>query len=289
MRPKSSFVRSNNNNNNEAPKSSLLDRLQRLSLEEKAATAAAATEAAKATRLTSQYQLNYTPMPVGLRKDLWEEGWKYRNIRRRDGFNHFKLEWMILTDRGRRGSAAAAAAAARKRSEEQNGDDRHHPAWEPLNLPPTKLEKKRLRLLKIYERAAKRTAAKAAASQRPKSSYHHGARRAALDFDSEEEEHRDDEGGKKLEPISSYERNKLNNLRSNIALPTCSSVTSSVVGTATAAAAAAKTVTNNGIKASAEVQTETESEPDKFPQPPGSPRKKIVSSSSTVTKPKVQI
>jgi len=43
--------------------------------------------------LVSQYKLSFRPMPVGMRKRVWEEGWNYRNQRRKDGFNHFRLEW----------------------------------------------------------------------------------------------------------------------------------------------------------------------------------------------------
>ena len=43
--------------------------------------------------LASQYQLNYRPMPLGVRKQVWEEGLNYREQRKKAGFNHFRLEW----------------------------------------------------------------------------------------------------------------------------------------------------------------------------------------------------
>jgi hypothetical protein len=46
----------------------------------------------------SQYQLNYQPMEYGIRKNLWEEGYRHRNDRKQMGFKHTKLEWRNLTD-----------------------------------------------------------------------------------------------------------------------------------------------------------------------------------------------
>ena len=77
----------------------ILEKLKRLSLDEKIAKQNQAFKAAVAANLTSQYQLNFRPMPVGVRKRLWEEGYRYRNQRKKNGFNHFKLEWKLATDR----------------------------------------------------------------------------------------------------------------------------------------------------------------------------------------------
>ncbi len=74
----------------------VIKKLQQLSLEEKVQKK---VNSSKSTTLTSQYQLNYRPMPVGVRKDVWEEGFRYRNQRKKNGFNHFKLEWKIISDR----------------------------------------------------------------------------------------------------------------------------------------------------------------------------------------------
>ena len=43
--------------------------------------------------MSSQYQTNYRPMPVGLRQKLWREGYECRNRRKMQGFKHSKLEW----------------------------------------------------------------------------------------------------------------------------------------------------------------------------------------------------
>ena len=48
---------------------------------------------------TSQYQNNFQPMAAGVRTTLWQEGFKYREFRRKNGFNHTKLEWIVPTDR----------------------------------------------------------------------------------------------------------------------------------------------------------------------------------------------
>jgi hypothetical protein len=47
----------------------------------------------------SQYHQNYQPMAKGLRHSVWEEGYKQRCERKQNGFNHFKLEWIVPTDR----------------------------------------------------------------------------------------------------------------------------------------------------------------------------------------------
>ena len=43
---------------------------------------------------------NYQPMAKGVRSRLWKEGYDQRIHRKKNGFNHFKLEWMVPTDRG---------------------------------------------------------------------------------------------------------------------------------------------------------------------------------------------
>ena len=48
---------------------------------------------------TSQYHQNYQPMLKGLRIETWQEGWKQRCERKKNGFNHFTLEWIVPTDR----------------------------------------------------------------------------------------------------------------------------------------------------------------------------------------------
>ena len=44
---------------------------------------------------SSQYELNYRPMVAGLRRKLWEEGYRHRNQRKLKGFRHEKLEWRV--------------------------------------------------------------------------------------------------------------------------------------------------------------------------------------------------
>ena len=46
---------------------------------------------------SSQYELNYRPMVAGLRRKLWEEGYRHRNQRKLKGFRHEKLEWRMPT------------------------------------------------------------------------------------------------------------------------------------------------------------------------------------------------
>ena len=42
---------------------------------------------------------SYLPMKAGVRTTLWKEGYEYREFRRKNGFNHAKLEWIVPTDR----------------------------------------------------------------------------------------------------------------------------------------------------------------------------------------------
>ncbi len=92
------------------------------------------------------------------------------------------------------------------------------PAMEALDLPKTKLEKKREKLVKMYERAAEKHN-----RQRPSTS-HPGVRRLRIDenIDVDEEIRRKSDN----QVVTSYERNRLNNMKSHIALPTYSSVSS---------------------------------------------------------------
>ena len=53
----------------------------------------------KKSEKNSQYQNNYQPMAAGIRTTLWQEGFEYREYRRKNGFNHTKLEWIVPTDR----------------------------------------------------------------------------------------------------------------------------------------------------------------------------------------------
>lgn len=48
---------------------------------------------------TSTNQSSYQPMAAGIRTTLWQEGFEYREYRRKNGFNHTKLEWIVPTDR----------------------------------------------------------------------------------------------------------------------------------------------------------------------------------------------
>ena len=48
---------------------------------------------------TSTNQSSYQPMAAGIRTTLWQEGYEYREYRRKNGFNHTKLEWIVPTDR----------------------------------------------------------------------------------------------------------------------------------------------------------------------------------------------
>ena len=72
----------------------LFERLKKLSLEERTKG-----EVNNGPGLNSQYQLNYRPMSKGVRVRLWEEGFKYRGMRKRTGFTHTKIEWNVPTFR----------------------------------------------------------------------------------------------------------------------------------------------------------------------------------------------
>ena len=110
-----------------------------------------------------------------------------------------------------------------------NGD---LPPLEHLNLPPTKLEKKRIKLKRMYE--------KAILKQRPKTSIESN-RLKPDDLDSPDRRRKSDNQVSKdswnwnpdpgqfsiFQIITSYERNRLNNLKSHIALPTATSTISS--------------------------------------------------------------
>ena len=50
-------------------------------------------------KTSSQYRNNYQPLEVGMRTFLWKEGFEQRVHRKKNGFNHFKLEWLVPTDR----------------------------------------------------------------------------------------------------------------------------------------------------------------------------------------------
>ena len=84
-----------------------------------------------------------------------------------------------------------------------------HSLQEPLVLPPTKLEEKRTKLLRLYERKEKKR----------------------LAFEIEKDQKRQQELSKvdahgnpiKDPELSDYEKNKLNNGKSHIEVPTCSS------------------------------------------------------------------
>ena len=80
----------------------IIDKLRKLSvdnIERKGEAGAGKKSRHKNGTLISQYELMYKPLQVGLRKSLWEEGYKYRNERRKNGFNHVKLEWRLPSER----------------------------------------------------------------------------------------------------------------------------------------------------------------------------------------------
>ena len=54
-------------------------------------------KASKSSLSTNQQA--FQPMPAGIRTELWAEGFQYREFRRKNGFNHTKLEWIVPTDR----------------------------------------------------------------------------------------------------------------------------------------------------------------------------------------------
>lgn len=98
-------------------------------------------------------------------------------------------------------------SAGRKRcvdSKDPNSD------YETLFLPPTKLQIKSRRLKKLYEKQQ---------LQRRPSTSHPGRRNLKLATDKEDPE---------LEALTSYARNKLNNSKSHIALPTYDSSASNL-------------------------------------------------------------
>ncbi len=84
-----------------AAKADVLDKLRELSIKEDVQSKKADHRPARPP--SSQYSLNYRPLVEGLRKRLWEEGYKYRNERKLTGFTHEKIEWRMATDRGKSG------------------------------------------------------------------------------------------------------------------------------------------------------------------------------------------
>jgi hypothetical protein len=73
----------------------VLDKLRKLSIREEADSSERTR--AQPRPMSSQYDLNYRPLAVGLRKMLWEEGYLWRNQRRMIGFQHEKIEWRLPT------------------------------------------------------------------------------------------------------------------------------------------------------------------------------------------------
>ena len=43
---------------------------------------------------------NGVEMFIGVRSKLWYEGYEQRIVRKKNGFKHSALEWMVPTDRG---------------------------------------------------------------------------------------------------------------------------------------------------------------------------------------------
>ena len=79
-------------------KKSLESRMRSVSLDVSASKGHLSTSNNKANVL-SQYDQNYKPMAKGLRIQSWYEGYQQRCERKKNGFNHFKLEWIVPTDR----------------------------------------------------------------------------------------------------------------------------------------------------------------------------------------------
>ena len=75
------------------------EKLRQLSLEDKLDKQLKAWKSAKTCVPLSQYQTHFKPLALGVRKNLWEEGYRYRSRRKQSGHSHFKLEWNALTDR----------------------------------------------------------------------------------------------------------------------------------------------------------------------------------------------
>ena len=181
------------------PKNGMLDKLRQLSISDEAPEEIGRDRPLPRPH-SSNYQLDFRPMAAGVRKKLWEEGYRYRNQRKMKGFRHEKIEWRLpSTERpppekhGPRSSRKKPCGHLREAN----------PDYEPLFLPPTKLQMKSRRLKKLYEKKQQQV------RRRPSSVC---------------PEREDPESA----ALTSYARNKINNSKSHIAPPTYESSTLSL-------------------------------------------------------------
>lgn len=145
-------------------------------------------------RAVSSYQKNYQPLEAGIRTILWAEGFKQREERKKGGFKHFKIEWMCPTTRGKSEDSTPQHSV----SPDVDGKA------EDLFLLPSKLEKKRIRLQRMYDRKSR----KKQKSQTQTDEKLSPTKSAATD--------------RSRIGLSDYEKNRLNNMKSHIVLPTLS-------------------------------------------------------------------
>lgn len=123
-------------------------------------------------------------MREGTRTRLWKEGFDQRLNRRQNGFKHDKIEWDVIT--------------ARDAHVKQFNDEER---FEDLNLPTSRLVKKRRNLTNVYDRAQKRDERKKHTLLRNKLSV-------------------DDAGLIREKNQNEYEKNKARNYKTNIQFPT---------------------------------------------------------------------
>ena len=109
---------------------------------------------------------------------------------------------------GRRTKAPERGLRKKYHTPREAVDNSLHELLEPLTLPPTKLEEKRTKIFRLYERKEKKRVAKQLDEAKKKE--------AALG-------HVDGQGKIVTHELSDYEKNKFNNGKSHIELPTCSS------------------------------------------------------------------
>ena len=179
----------------------MLDQLRKLSLSDKAEEEVGREGRPPLRPPSSNYQLNFRPMPAGVRKKLWEEGYRYRNQRKMKGFRHEKIEWRLPATE-RPASEKHGPHSSRKPCGHLREADSDH---EPLFLPPTKLQLKSRRLKKLYEKKRQQQ------QRRPRPP-------ACAERMSQRED-------PESVALTSYARNKINNSKSHIAPPTYESST----------------------------------------------------------------
>ncbi|XP_071746179.1 uncharacterized protein [Lepeophtheirus salmonis] len=159
----------------------------------------ASTTLAIKQKYTSEVRENYLPFEAGIRSKIFMESLEYREQRRNAGFKHSKIEWLD-EDENRRSHKKNSTTSCSKNKEA--------PKLEVFYLPETKFQKKRESLRKIYSTRSRKL------------------EMLAIKRKAEEEVF-----GEKVDGLTSYERNKFLNSRSNLCLsaPSARSMSSSTV------------------------------------------------------------